>query len=179
MKREGDPADLGMVILILRSIPRWTQVELAKAARVDRTSISDYEQGIKAPSRRTLEKIVRAVGVPFSRVERLLPALRALRLSQGQPAGGSPAPPSVDLPAVLAQEVAETAAAELTSVFLDIPALAGTLREESPLAAVCARLREESARAEAEGTGRGAELEALATRLAQMSSGLPSVVRRS
>ena len=43
-----------MVILILRSIPRWTQVELAKAARVDRASISDYEQGIKAGDTRML-----------------------------------------------------------------------------------------------------------------------------
>ena len=169
MKREGDPADLGMVILVLRSIPRWTQAELAKAARVDRASISDYEQGLKAPSRKTLERIVAAVGVPFSRVERLLPALRALRLSRGQP-GGIPAVPAADLPAALAQEVAETAAAELASVFLEIPALEGSLREESPLGAVCARLREESARADAEETGRGAELAALATRLAELSS---------
>lgn len=169
MKREGDPADLGMVILVLRSIPRWTQGELAKAARVDRASISDYEQGRKAPSRKTLEKIVAAVGVPFSYVERLLPALRALRLSREGTGGNPAASRPLDLPAALAQEVAETAAAELTSVVLDIPALAGTLREESPLTAVCARLREESARAEVEETGRGAELAALATRLDELS----------
>lgn len=170
MKREGDPADLGMVILVLRSIPRWTQAELARAARVDRASISDYEQGLKAPSRKTLEKIAAAVGVPFSRVERLLPALRTLRLSRGK-AGENPGTAlPLDLPAALAQEVAQTAAAELASVFLDIPALAGPLREESPLAAVSARLREESARADGEGTGRGAELAALATRLDELSS---------
>lgn len=169
MKREGDPADLGVAILVLRTIPRWTQAELARAARVDRASISDYEQGLKAPSRKTLEKIAAAVGVPFSRVERLLPALRALRLCRAQP-GGIPAAPAADLPAALAQEVAQTAAAELASVFLDIPALAGTLREESPLAAVCARLREESARADVDGMGRGAELAALAARLDELSS---------
>lgn len=170
MKREGDPADLGMVILVLRSIPRWTQGELARAARVDRASISDYEQGRKTPSRKTLEKIVAAVGVPFSYVERLLPALRALRLSRGETGGNAAAARALDPPAAMAQEVAQTTAAELASVFLDIPALAGTLREESPLAAVCARLREESARADGEGTGRGAELAALATRLDELSS---------
>ena len=168
MKRERDPADLGLLVLLLRSIPRWTQTELAKAARVDRAAISDYEQGLRAPSRRTLEKIVKAVGVPFSLVERLLPALRVLRLSRRESVGRLAAS-GFDLPAALSREIAETAAAELTSVFLEIPALAGTLREESPLAAVCARLREESARADAEGTGRAAELAALASRLAELS----------
>lgn len=177
MKREGDPADLGLLILLLRSIPRWTQTELAQAARVDRASISDYEQGIKAPSRKTLEKIVRAVGVPFSRVERLLPILRVLRLSRGE-TGASPEASALDLPAALSQEVAEIAAAELTSVFLEIPALAGALREESPLSAVCARLLEESTRADAEESGRGAELAALASRLAELSPKSSAAPRR-
>jgi transcriptional regulator with XRE-family HTH domain len=170
VKRAGDPADLGVLIAVLRSIPHWTQAELAQAAGVDRASISDYERGLKAPSRRTLEKIVAAVGVPFARVERLLPILRSLRLSREEAAGGNAALPAPEGPAALAQAVAEMAAAELASALLEIPALAGTLREESPLAAVCARLREESARAEAEGTGRGAELAVLAARLAQISS---------
>lgn len=177
MKRVGDPADLGLLILLLRSIPRWTQTELARAARVDRASISDYEQGLKAPSRKTLEKIVAAVGVPFSRVERLLPVLRALRLSRGE-TGGRPEASALDLPAALSQEVAEIAAAELASVFLEIPALAGTVREGSPLSAVCARLREESARADAEGSGRGAELAALASRLAELSPDPTAAPRR-
>jgi transcriptional regulator with XRE-family HTH domain len=173
MKREGDPADFGLLVGILRSIRHWTQAELATAAGVDRASISDYERGLKTPSRKTLEKIVAAVGVPFARVERLLPILRSLRLSREEAvgaAGGNAAAPAPEGPAALAQAVAEIAAAELAAAFLEIPALAGTFREESPLEAVCARLREESAREEAEGTGRGAELAVLATRLAQISS---------
>src|SRR5215213_2668209 len=122
MKREGDPADFGLLVGILRSIPQWTQAELAQAAGVDRASISDYERGIKAPSRKTLEKIVKAVGVPLARAERLLPALRSLRLSRGAAAGGSPA---ADLPASLSQAVTEIAAAELASVSLELPAFSG------------------------------------------------------
>lgn len=175
MKREGDPADLGMLIGVLRSIPHWTQAELATAAGVDRASISDYERGLKAPSRRTLEKIVAAVGVPFARVERLLPILRSLRLSREEAsgaAGGNAALPDPEGPAALAQAVTEIAAAELASALLEIPALSGAVREveSSPLETVCDRLREESAKAEAEGRGRGAELAVLATRLAQISS---------
>src|SRR5215213_8957742 len=101
MKREGDPADFGLLVGILRSIPNWTQAELAEAAGVDRASISDYERGIKTPSRKTLEKIVKAVGVPLARAERLLPILRSLRLSREEAAGaaeGSPVTATFDLP---------------------------------------------------------------------------------
>ena len=89
MARQGDPADLRLVVSFLRSLPGWTQEELSRASGVDRGLISDYELGDKAPSRRTLERLVTAVRLPFSHVEALLPMFRAARLARE---GGLDAP---------------------------------------------------------------------------------------
>ncbi|HEV2853274.1 MAG TPA: helix-turn-helix transcriptional regulator [Thermoanaerobaculia bacterium] len=81
MARQGDPADLRLVVSFLRSLSKWTQEELSKASGVDRGLISDYELGDKAPSRRTLERLASAVRLPYSHVEALLPMFRAARLA--------------------------------------------------------------------------------------------------
>jgi transcriptional regulator with XRE-family HTH domain len=88
MARQGDPADLRLVVIFLRSLRKWTQEDLSKASGVDRGLISDYELGDKAPTRRTLERLTAAVGLPYSFIERLLPLYRTarLRLEEG-PAG--------------------------------------------------------------------------------------------
>ena len=80
MARQGDPADLRLVVSFLRTLPNWTQEELSRASGVDRGLISDYELGHKAPTRKTLERLTSAVGLPFSYVEALLPMFRAARL---------------------------------------------------------------------------------------------------
>ena len=79
MARQGDPADLRLVVSFLRALPRWTQEELSRASGVDRGLISDYELGAKAPSRKTLERLASAVRLPYSHVEALLPMFRAAR----------------------------------------------------------------------------------------------------
>lgn len=173
MKREGDPADLRLLVILLRSLRGWNQAELAKAARVDKASISDYEQGRRAPSRRTLERLLDAARVSSFQAEWLLPILRDIRLAGEKTASPGNAAPasSADLPASILRNVHEIAAAELASAFLEVPALAGAPRDEPPplLKALGERLREESARAQADGTGRGPELAELASRLAELS----------
>ncbi len=82
MARWGDPADLRLVVKFLRSLADWTQEELSRKSGVDRGLISDYELGIKAPTRRTLERLAFAVRLPFSHVEALLPLFRAARLAR-------------------------------------------------------------------------------------------------
>jgi transcriptional regulator with XRE-family HTH domain len=82
MARQGDPADLRLLVKFLRSLPDWTQEELSKASGVDRGLISDYELGDKAPTRKTLERLASAVRLPFSQVEALIPMFRAARLAR-------------------------------------------------------------------------------------------------
>jgi transcriptional regulator with XRE-family HTH domain len=168
MKGEGNPADLRLLLILLRGVKGWNQADLAKAARVDRASISDYERGIRAPSRKTLERILEAGGVPYSKLDQILPLLRALRVV----AEASPmAPPGKPHPGPLSRAAAELALAELTAVSLEIEALAQAAREKtpSPLAAVQERLREESAKAT---DGGGPELAELASRVADLSRDL-------
>jgi transcriptional regulator with XRE-family HTH domain len=81
----GDPADLRLAVAFLRSLRRWTQEELSKASGVDRGVISDYELGAKPPTRRTLQRLAAAVGLPYRYVEILLPVFRSARLSLGEP----------------------------------------------------------------------------------------------
>ncbi len=96
MARQGDPADLRLVVKFLRSLPDWTQEELSRESGVDRGLISDYELGDKAPTRKTLERLASAVRLPFSHVEALLPLFRAARLARaGERAATASVPGSV------------------------------------------------------------------------------------
>jgi transcriptional regulator with XRE-family HTH domain len=101
MPRQGNPADLRLVVSFIRTLRKWTQEELSRASGVDRGLISDYELGDKAPTRRTLERLAAAVRLPHSYIDALLPMFRAARLaSEGvvetnSRAGARTAPESV------------------------------------------------------------------------------------
>lgn len=91
MARQGEPADLRLIVTFLRSLRRWTQEEFSRASGVDRSLISDYELGNKAPTRRTLERLAAGVGLPYVFVETLLPIFRAARLAtEGRQESGDP-----------------------------------------------------------------------------------------
>jgi transcriptional regulator with XRE-family HTH domain len=75
----GDPEDLRLVVIFLRSLRKWTQGELASASGVDRGAISAYEAGNNTPRPRTLQRLTDAVGLPYVYVERLLPRFREAR----------------------------------------------------------------------------------------------------
>lgn len=73
-----DRAALGLLIVLLRSLRRWTQEELAKASGVQRSQISAYELWKRTPTRRTLERLAAAVGVSLDEALDTLPLLSDL-----------------------------------------------------------------------------------------------------
>jgi len=81
MARQGDPADLRLMVVFLRSVRKWTQEEFSRASGVDRGLISDYELGTKAPTHKTLARLAAGAGLPYSFVEALLPTFRVARLT--------------------------------------------------------------------------------------------------
>jgi len=97
--------DLAITLAILRIIRRWSQSELAEAAGVTNSAISDYERGKVDPQTQTLRKLIRALGLPLSALDQTqafiqtiqaqMSADDALVLAAGEPAfsaaGVSPA----------------------------------------------------------------------------------------
>ena len=61
--------DLAITLAILRIIRRWSQSELADAAGVTNSAISDYERGKVDPQTQTLRKLIRALGLPLSALD--------------------------------------------------------------------------------------------------------------
>jgi transcriptional regulator with XRE-family HTH domain len=84
MKQEPYGDELKLLIRLLRGLRDWEQSELAAAAGMDASSIGLYETGTSVPPRKTLERLVAAVGLPMPYVDGcLLPALKtALRLTR-------------------------------------------------------------------------------------------------
>ena len=60
---------LAVTLSILRSIRRWSQSELAEAAGVTNSAISDYERGKVDPQTATLRKLLRGLDLPVSALE--------------------------------------------------------------------------------------------------------------
>jgi transcriptional regulator with XRE-family HTH domain len=65
----GAGRDLAISLSILRITREWSQSELAEAAGVTNSAISDYERGKVDPQTQTLQKILRALGVPLSALD--------------------------------------------------------------------------------------------------------------
>jgi len=134
MKREGDPADLRLLVIFLRSLPGWTQKELAERAGVDKGAISDYELGKTAPSEKTLRRIVEAVGVSYVKARRLLPVFRTVRLGleEGKPRDRAGAgDPAGALVSRLSRSAGDAVEAGVTPALLEIPWLSGLERPPS------------------------------------------------
>ena len=71
--------DLAVTLSILRTIRRWSQSELAEAAGVTNSAISDYERGKVDPQTQTLQKLVRALGLPLSALDQTQAFLQMIR----------------------------------------------------------------------------------------------------
>ncbi len=71
--------DLAASLSILRTIRRWSQSELAEAAGVTNSAISDYERGKVDPQTQTLQKLVRALGLPLSALDQTLAFIQIIR----------------------------------------------------------------------------------------------------
>jgi transcriptional regulator with XRE-family HTH domain len=71
--------DLAVTLSILRIIRRWSQSELAEAAGVTNSAISDYERGKVDPQTQTLQKLVRALGLPLSALDQAQSFIQIIR----------------------------------------------------------------------------------------------------
>jgi transcriptional regulator with XRE-family HTH domain len=93
--------DVGTILAVLRTIRKWTQDELARKARVRRSSISDYERGEKVPELETFDRLITAMGYSLSIVEEtrdFIRSIEARRLSRDVTAQ---VPSTSSLPAAL------------------------------------------------------------------------------
>jgi transcriptional regulator with XRE-family HTH domain len=86
MPEKRAPAEMQIAIVVLRTLRGWDQSDLAEAAGLSPSSISRYEAGDTVPSPRTFARIVAAVGLSASLVERLFAWIRSARAT----VGGSP-----------------------------------------------------------------------------------------
>ena len=139
MARQGEAADLRLVVSFLRSLANWTQEELSRASGVDRGLISDYELGDKAPTRRTLERLASAVRLPFSHLEALLPMFRAARLARDGGADSGGGAPEGESPQRVAesldQAILSTVLSRIQPHLLELEALMTGAREVLPIQA--------------------------------------------
>ena len=71
--------DLAVTLSILRIIRRWSQSELAEAAGVTNSAISDYERGKVDPQTQTLQKLVRALGLPLAALDQTQTFVQVIR----------------------------------------------------------------------------------------------------
>jgi transcriptional regulator with XRE-family HTH domain len=81
MRKTDDPEDLKVAISFLRAFRGWNQTELARAAGIDKSLISLYELGRKRPSHKTVERLLKATGVPNSLFEDVLRMIHMVRVA--------------------------------------------------------------------------------------------------
>ena len=81
--------DLAVTLSILRIIRRWSQSELAEEAGVTNSAISDYERGKVDPQTQTLQKLVRALGLPLSALDQTQAFIQIIQAQMNrEPDGG-------------------------------------------------------------------------------------------
>jgi transcriptional regulator with XRE-family HTH domain len=134
--------DLAVTLSILRIIRRWSQSELAEAAGVTNSAISDYERGKVDPQTQTLQKLVRALGLPLSALDQTQAFIQVVRAQMDTnepgslPGGGAAfsnaaalSPKERELRAEIAQIASEGGrfASRLTRLMLELLAGSGRL----------------------------------------------------
>lgn len=132
--------DFSVSLAVLRVIRGWSQEELARHSGVRPSSISDYERGKIVPGAGTLQRLLDAMGYPFSALDgtqtliatlraeselraasRLArpghPEARAAARREGDPPAPNPAAPSRHWEVEQASVEAGKVAARLTRLF--------------------------------------------------------------
>jgi transcriptional regulator with XRE-family HTH domain len=92
------PSDLNLALAAMRSALNWKQSELAEAARVRGTTISDFERGNRAFSLEKLTELAGVLGLPPEAVPQARTFVRSMEL-QAKPPGYSdqdPGGPGMD-----------------------------------------------------------------------------------
>jgi len=75
----GAPGEFSLALAILRISRGWSQDQLARAAGVTNSALSEYERGKKIPELKSVRKLLKALGYPFSALERTEDFLRELQ----------------------------------------------------------------------------------------------------
>jgi transcriptional regulator with XRE-family HTH domain len=107
----SEPDDLGVALVILRTVAGLSQVELGKAAGLQSATISDYERGKMKPGLPTAQRIVGSLGFSLGDFEEVQGFLRRLRNQRG---AGEPRAP--DSRAEELERVARQAGQTVTSL---------------------------------------------------------------
>lgn len=113
--------DLSLAVRFLRALRGWTQTELARKAGWDKSRLSLLESGKSRPERADLQRLAKAVGLPFFLLEACLPLLRLLRLALGRDVE-APAGTGTDVARLAEETATEVAAATriaMTRALLD------------------------------------------------------------
>lgn len=82
-KVKEDPEDLKLLVGLLRLVGGMNKTELAEKSGVSRSLLSLAEQAEVGSTRRTLERLARAVDVPVELLKPVLVLLRAFRRTRG------------------------------------------------------------------------------------------------
>jgi transcriptional regulator with XRE-family HTH domain len=126
--------DLAVTLSILRIVRRWSQSELAEAAGVTNSAISDYERGKVDPQTQTLQKLLRALGLPLSALDQTQAFIQMIQAQMSAPGdsahfSGVPeiSPEERELRAEIAQIASEGGrfASRLTRTVLELLARGG------------------------------------------------------
>jgi len=104
MTRGEDPDEVVQAVRFARGARGLTQKQFAEEAGVNRSQLSLYEKGHRAPRRRTRERLVAGAGLSLPQFARLLPVLRSA--SSRKPPSDSPEDAS-SLAAEIARGVAD------------------------------------------------------------------------
>jgi transcriptional regulator with XRE-family HTH domain len=83
LRRNEVPNERGVCLYVLRSLRGWTQVELADALGTAASVISEYENGRRRTSERTVHRAAEVLGIPQERVHMLLSCLHELQELMG------------------------------------------------------------------------------------------------
>ena len=79
MADEDKLSELGLAIFLARTLRGWTQTDLADASGLTNSMVSEFERGRRTPSKKSLERLTEAMGVPLESLQALIPALASLR----------------------------------------------------------------------------------------------------
>lgn len=122
MARTSDLKDVGLAIIVLRSLQDWTQAELSRQSGVDKGQISKYENGDLRPSRRTMQRLVEAAGGDLAFFDRLIARCRGIRRELAELQGGrmAGAPEEVRGAAGLEEKIAGAVLEEVAPCVLEL-----------------------------------------------------------
>jgi transcriptional regulator with XRE-family HTH domain len=96
--------DLAVTLSILRIVRRWSQSELAEAAGVTNSAISDYERGKVDPQTQTLQKLIRALGLPLSALDQTQAFIQTIQAQMSTPAEAEDSPHFSGAPEISPEE---------------------------------------------------------------------------